>query len=176
MAGAAFRIHVEGEAEVEARLALVAARIGDLTPLMDTIGGVIESDAHDNFQGEHSPEGVKWQPSRRVLEHGGKTLQLSRRLAQSITHRAGPTSVEVGTNVVYASRHQQGFHGAEKVASHKRTMRYVFGHRLAEPIEVVVGAFTRTANTPARPFLGMSADARTEILEVAGEYLTGGAA
>lgn len=163
MAGADFHIRLDGISDTEARLATLAGRFGDLTPLMDTIGTVLETDTLDNFAGEHDPLGVPWPPSIRVQEHGGKTLQLSRRLYQSITHRATATSVEVGTNVVYAARHQQGFHGTENVSSHKRTMRKVFGVTLAEPIEVIVPAFTRQGNTPARAFLGLSPHAREEI-------------
>ena len=174
MAGADFRVDLLGRSEVERTMFELLGRMHDLTPLMDTVGAVIESDVQDNFQGEHSPEGIRWKPSQRVLEHGGKTLQLSRRLAQSVTHRAGHDFVEVGTNVIYAGRHQDGFHGAERVASHRRTMREVFGHELAEPIEVTVGAFTRTANTPARPFLGISAGASAEILAIAAEYAGAG--
>ena len=170
MAGADFRISIEGDEAINASLARLAARFGNLTPLMDTIGMILEVDAEDNFEGEHTPAGLPWPKSLRVLEHGGKTLQLSRRLRLSITHRATASSVEVGTNVVYASRHQQGFHGPEQVASHKRTMRSVFGVKLLEPIEVTVGAFTRQANTPARPFLGMSAGAREDIEAAVAEY------
>ncbi|MEO7691286.1 MAG: phage virion morphogenesis protein [Sphingomonas sp.] len=173
MAGADFRIDIEGGEAVERRLALLADRFGNLQPLMETIGQVLATDAEDNFEGEHSPDGAPWKKSQRVLEHGGKTLQLSRRLRMSITYRAGASSVEVGTNVVYARRHQEGFHGPERVASFKRTMREVFGVRLAEPIEVTVGAFTRQANTPARPFLGMSAGAQAEILHHAEAYIGG---
>lgn len=163
MAGADFSVRVDGHDVLEKRLAVAAAGVGDLSPLMDTIGTILETDAHDNFIGQHSPDGVPWPPSIRVLEHGGKTLQLSRRLFQSLTHRSGRDFAEVGTNVAYANRHQQGFNGAEQVASHKRTMREVFGVQLAEPIEVMVGAFTRQANTPKREFLGLSAGAREDI-------------
>lgn len=175
MAGVDFRISIEGATEVEARLASIAHRLGDLTPLMDTIGGVLETDTEDNFEGEHGPDGVPWKPSQRVIEHGGKTLQLGRFLRFSITRRVGPTSVEVGTNKVYARRHQEGFHGTEAVRAHKRTMRSVFGVRLKTPIEAMVGAHTRQGNTPARPFVGMSAGAKAEILHHAEAYVGGAA-
>lgn len=174
MPGADFRIDIEGVAAIEQRLALLAARFGDLKPLMNTIGQTLATDSEDNFEGEHSPDGVPWKPSQRVIDHGGKTLQTeARRLRLSITYLAGASSVEVGTNVVYARRHNEGFHGTEQVASHKRVMREVFGVRLAEPIEVTVGAFTRRGNTPKRQFLGMSAGAEAEILHHAEAYVGG---
>lgn len=84
-------------------------------------------------------------------------------MALSVTHRASPTQVEVGTNVIYARRHQDGFHGTEQVAKHERVIQEAFGVRLLSPKEVTVGTFTRKANTPARPFLGMSPEAAAEI-------------
>ncbi|PKP93192.1 MAG: hypothetical protein CVT77_06575 [Alphaproteobacteria bacterium HGW-Alphaproteobacteria-16] len=171
MAGASFQIRVEGQDAVETRLALLAEKFGDLTPLMETIGMILEVDAQDNFAGEHTPAGIPWPPSIRAMEQGGKTLQDSRRLFLSLTHRATARTAEVGTNVIYAARHNNGFSGTEQVGSHKRIMRQVFGVRLAEPIEVTVGAFTRKANTPAREFLGMSADAREDIADQIATYV-----
>jgi phage gpG-like protein len=173
MSGVDFRIAIDGETEVEARLASIAHRLGDLTPLMDTIGVVIETDTEDNFEGEHGPDGVPWKPSQRVIEHGGKTLQLSRRLRMSMGRKVTSHSVEVGTNVVYARRHQEGFRGTEAIRAHKRTMRTVFGVRLKTPIEAMVGAHTRQGNTPARPFLGMSASAKADIMHYAAAYVGG---
>lgn len=171
MSGASYQIRIDGLDPTERDLARLADRFGDLTPLMDTIGSVLVSDAQDNFAGEHSPAGVPWPPSIRAMETGGKTLQDSRRLYLSLTHVAGPRSVEVGTNVVYARRHQEGFSGSERVGAHTRTMRKVFGVTLASPIEVMVGAHERQASTPARPFLGMSPAARDEIEGQTADYV-----
>lgn len=181
MTGASFRVEAKGAAEIEQRLAALAARLGDLTPLMRIIGQLGETDTQDNFEGEHAPDGTPWPPSIRVrktavgdtgpVRPSGKTLQLSRRLYKSISWRADARSAEWGTNVIYAGRHQNGFHGTEQVASHKRTMRQVFGVKLAEPIEVTVGAFSRKANTPARPFLGLSKTLKEDILAESEDYL-----
>ncbi len=167
------RITTEGQDAINARLALLADRFGDLQPLMETIGMLTEVDIQDNFERERSPEGVPWKPSQRAIRDGGKTLQDSRRLFLSLTSRATGRSVETGTNVIYAARHHGGFWGSERVASHKRTMRQVFGVRLASPIEVTVGAFTRDVNLPARPFIGLSADGRGDIMDAAENYVGG---
>ncbi|WP_052507987.1 phage virion morphogenesis protein [Sphingomonas hengshuiensis] len=182
MAGASFSVHAEGVAAVEARLARLAAKLGDLSPLMDTIGALGETHTQDNFEGQHTPDGVPWAPSNRVRRTAvgaagpqrmtGKTLQDSRRLYLSITHRSTARSAEWGSNVAYARRHNDGFDGTEAVASHKRTMRQAFGVALAEPIEVVVGAFSRKANTPARTFLGLSAELIGDIEDASEHYLT----
>ena len=176
-----FILHVDGQAEIERALFVLSSKTDNLAPLMDVIGTYLESDVADNFKGEHSPAGVPWTPSGRVRrsavgKHGpqkptGKTLQASRRLFMSITHRADARSVEVGTNVVYARRHNQGWDGTEQVASHSRVMREVFGVKLAEPIVVTVKAHSRKANTPKREFLGMSPGVQQDILGEIADYL-----
>lgn len=171
MAGAGLTLTLEGLADVERRLARVADQLGDLSPLMDILGTSIESDIHENFKGEHSPAGVPWPKSQRAMATGGKTLTDTAILRNSITHNAGPRSVEVGTNVVYARRHDQGFDGTEQIASHKRTMRSVFGVALAEPITVTVKAHSRKAKTPQRQFIGISRDGEAEIRGQVADWL-----
>lgn len=170
MAGDAFRVDLSGAAEAEASLARLAARFGDLTDLMDIIGMAVEVDIEENFEGEHSPAGVPWPPSNRARVTGGKTLTNTRRLRGSITHKPTPSSVEVGTNVIYAARQNQGFSGTEQVGSHRRIMRQVFGVKLKTPIEVTVGAHSRQANTPQREFLGISPDGWDEIRGQVADY------
>lgn len=169
-----FALRVDGQAEIERALATVIGRVSDMAPLMDIIGVYLEDDARDNFEGEHSPAGVPWKPSQRALATGGKTLQDSRILFQSITHKAGPRSVEVGTNIVYARRHNQGWNGTEQVRAHVRVMRSVFGVPLPEPIRANVKAHSRKANTPKREFLGISPGAQQDILGEVADYLGAG--
>jgi phage gpG-like protein len=89
------------------------------------------------------------------------------RLRRSINHRllesADTIQSRVGTNVSYGRRHELGFKGAEQVKQHLRKIKQAFGRPIA-PTVVTVGAFTRTANTPARPFLQPSlAEMKDEI-------------
>lgn len=104
---------------------------------------------------------------------GGKTLMDTRRLAGSIGSVASSKSVEVGTNVIYAARHNQGMSGEEKVARHHRIMSSVFGVKLAQPKTVDVKAFTRKANTPKRQFLGVGTHDEADILAMVEAYLGG---
>lgn len=171
MSGAGLSLTLEGLVEVERRLARLADQLGDLTPLMDILGMEIEVDIEANFEGEHSPAGIPWPRSRRAKETGGKTLTDTRILRGSMAHNAGPRSVEVGTNVVYARRHDQGFSGTEQIASHKRTMRQVFGVKLAEPIIATVKAHSRKVDTPQRQFIGISADGLAGIRDHVADYL-----
>jgi phage gpG-like protein len=105
------------------------------------------------------------------LRTGGKTLQDSRRLAMSITSAATSDSVEAGTNVIYAARHNQGFNGTEQIPAHRRTLTQVFGVRLAQPRTVQVAAFSRKGNTPKREFLGLGPHDMDDIKDLAEAWL-----
>lgn len=174
-------LRVEGQSELETFLARLLGKLGDLTPLMQDIGALLETSTADNFDAEASPAGVPWKKSARAIETGGKTLQDSRRLRLSITSIATASSVEAGSNVAYARRHNQGFSGTEQVsahtvANHKRVMREVFGVTLDSPIIVTVAqhtrkAHSRKANTPRRQFLGLGPHDVGDIEALATTYL-----
>jgi phage virion morphogenesis protein len=166
-----FRLRAEGQDAIEHRLAYILSRLGNLEPLMQDIGAQLESSTADNFKGEHSPAGVPWKKSVRAIRDGGKTLQNSRRLALSIVSRTSDASVEVGTNVIYARRHNQGFSGTEQIAAHRRVMTQVFGIKLKEPKTVNVKAFSRKGNTPQRQFLGLGPHDAADIEALAATYL-----
>lgn len=175
-------LRVEGQSELETFLARLLGKLGDLTPLMQDIGAQLETSTADNFDAESSPAGVPWPKSNRVKRTAvgkagplptvtGKTLQLTRRLRLSITSIASASSIEVGSNVVYARRHNQGWSGTEQIASHKRVMHEVFGVKLDNPITVTVKAHSRKANTPRRQFLGLGPHDVGDIEALATTYL-----
>jgi phage virion morphogenesis protein len=147
MTGVSVRVEVK-DAAVQAALGALLARAGDLTPAMDEIGGALVASVLARFETGAAPGGAPWIPSRRALAEGGQTLVKSGRLRASITHLAGPDSVTVGTNVVYAAIHQ-------------------FGGR--------AGRGRKTA-LPARPFLGLDAGDEAEIVRILREHLVGGVA
>lgn len=178
----AFRLRADGQDAIERRLAFILARVGNLKPLMQDIGTQLETSTDDNFDAERSPAGVPWQKSARVKRTAvgkagplptttGKTLTDSRRLRLSITSRATASSVEVGSNVVYARRHNQGFDGSEAIPAHRRILTSVFGVKLAEPRSVNVKAFARKGNTPKRQFLGLGPHDVGDIEDLAAAYL-----
>lgn len=81
----------------------------DMTDFMDEVGrelvnGAIERIGITNV----TPDGVAWQPSRRVEEHGGKTLLDTGTLMRSINAWAAPDHVVVGTNMPQAAVLQFG--------------------------------------------------------------------
>lgn len=159
MAGTRLRIEIE-DREVKAAFARVSRAGRDMTALMDEVGAALVLSTQRRFETESAPGGSPWPPSIRARVEGGQTLTDQGRLRDSITHRAGPENVEVGTNVVYAAIHQFG-----------GTISAKAGGYLKFPLPG--GGFVQTASVeiPARPFLGVDAADRAEIRALAGDYL-----
>jgi phage gpG-like protein len=166
-----FIIRTEGLEPFERQLAQLLAATGNLTPLMDSIGNYGVFSTKDRFDEGVDPQGQPWLPSARAKATGGKTLMDKRHLRNLMGYVAGRDQVEWGTNLKYARRHNQGFTGTENVAQHTRKMSQAFGQKLREPIEVVVAAFTRKANTPKRQFLGLSIADRAEIAALTEDFI-----
>lgn len=119
-------------------------RMGNLTPVMRSIGETIRTSVERNFTAQGRPE--RWRPSQRVLHTGGQTLSLTGRLRRSFSVKATGSRAVVGTNVVYAAIHQIGGRAGR-------------GGR---------------AKIPARPFLMVQDEDWTEIERQLADYITGG--
>lgn len=137
----------------------VAAFGGDLTPAMDDIGQSLVVATQQRFEQGISPDGAAWKPSIRATAEGGLTLVERGHLRDSITHRAGKDSVEVGTNVFYAAVHQ---FGATISAKSAKSLKFQIGDRYVQKKSVTI---------PARPFIGLSMDDRTEITAILSDHL-----
>lgn len=94
--------------QMEAVLNELAGRMGDLTPVMQTIGEIIVEQTDTAFETCVAPDGTAWPASGRALATGGQTLIDTAVLRNSITVQATENQVEVGTNVLYAAIHQLG--------------------------------------------------------------------
>lgn len=133
---------------------------GDQTATMRRIGGQLRQHVDERFEDGRGPGGVPWRQSWRAKEQNGQTLIDSGRLRQSITFRAGPSWVEIGTNVRYAAVHQ---FGATITAKTPKGLRFKAG----------VGQDGKPAwrrmmqvTIPARPFLGFDATDAAETLVI----------
>ncbi len=141
------------------QLDAAAAQGRDMTVLMDRIGMAMETTTEERFEQEQAPDGSKWTPSLRAKEDGGKTLTLTGRLSNSITHLARADSVEVGTNLIYAGVHQ---FGATIRAKTDRGLAFKLpGIGFVRPMSVVIGA---------RPFIGIGGDDEETIAELAEDF------
>ena len=123
-----------------------SAKFGDSKKaLMASVGEALVSSTIKRFDAEESPDGQKWQPSKRAAAESGKTLTDTARLRKSIDYAATASKVMVGSNVVYARIHQMGGKAGK-------------GHKLT---------------VPARPYLGVSKEGMEEVKAILAEFLAG---
>lgn len=134
------------------------ARI-DFTALHKEIGEEIVSSTQERFKTQKGPDGKAWKKSYRVEDKGGVTLRDTGRLRNSITCRARPDRVEVGTNDKRARIHQKG--GIIK-AKRAKALYFPVGGKWAVKQQVKM---------PARPYLGINDDDEEAIQEIIAERL-----
>lgn len=165
----------------------------DATPAMQAIGRVLKTSAQLRFREGRGPDGTAWQQSFRAQLEGGQTLSLTRRLRNSISYKADQTSTEVGTNVAYAAIHQFGgviraksgpflaipiTQQARRAGSPRNMKHLVVAQSLKGQFMLldhrsgtVHYLLRKQVRMPARPFLGVSDDDRTELLRVMSAHL-----
>jgi phage virion morphogenesis protein len=121
---------------------------GDLTPLMRGVGSILENSSRDRFRTKTAPDGSSWadlKPSTLKSKKGrGSKMVEYGDLMRSITHYANSTSVAVGSDRPYAKYHQTGTKNSD-------------GSQKME----------------ARPIFGISADDRTDILDLMNDFMAG---
>ena len=129
--------------------------------LMDELASFGVSSTQQKFIDQRDPDGKSWSPSRRAQEQGGKTLQNSNRLFQSLSSEATQAFAAWGSNVIYAGIHQLG--GTIKAKNGKKL---VFkGYRGFVSVSQV--------EIPARPYLGISKDDESEIEHIVHDWMRG---
>lgn len=152
MAGIA--LHLTGdELGFDSALEHVIAAADDSTPLMSAIGGQLTKSAMTRIDRTNvDPDGVQWAMSRRVQNKGGKTLLKTHLLRNSIHYEAGKDFVEVGSDVIYSAVHQLG----AAVGAFGRWEHFgPDGTKTSKPLPF--------GDIPARPYLGVSNEDRSQI-------------
>lgn len=121
---------------------------GNLTPLMQAIGSVLEGSTRQRFADKQSPNGVAWavlMPSTVKAKNGRSNILVdSGDLIRSITFHASNDSVVIGTDRPYGKYHQTG---TKKANGNTKMV--------------------------ARPFLGLSEDNKSEIGDLINDFLAG---
>jgi len=153
------------DAEVQAGFASLDAVLADLTPVMQEIGAFLVASVQARIDAGVTHEGVPFAPrSQTTLDKYAKdnatfggVLRKAGYLRGSIASQAGPFSVEVGSNRIYAAVMQ---FGAEQGA---------FGSTSR-------GGPIPWGDIPARPYLGLSETDRTGLLDIIDEQLAAAAA
>ena len=145
----------------------------DFSPAMAAIAATLRAAVEARFEAEAGPDGAAWKPSARVLEKGGKTLQLRGLrggLLGNLLGGAGhdAASAWIGTNLVYAAIHQLGgtIRARPKSQGGKGYL-WIKGKHRADGSRLTVAS----VSMPARPFLGFSDADRAGIADILGRHL-----
>ncbi len=120
----------------------------EIKEVLDEIGASNVTETQMRFEAETDPQGRPWQglaasTLQKRRQANPRILRDQANLYDSITHRVGSNSAEVGTNRVYARIHQLGG---------------------------VAGRGKKT-KIPARPYLGVSREGQKEILAIVEDRL-----
>lgn len=112
----ALQVQLTGSAKVQRVLrGLSRLKIQDL---MDNIGNMVANQTRTRIRSDKkAPDGSQWPPlsakyaAAKAKKKGSAVgmLEYSGALADSITHLATSQQVEVGSNLVYARVHQEGY-------------------------------------------------------------------
>lgn len=154
MAGVQFSVGLD-TVVAETLLSRLAAFGQDETSLMDQIGRALVTGAAERIASTNvSPDGAAWEPSKRVVETGGRTLYLSGALERGINHWAASDHVLVGSNTPYAAVHQLG-------AAVGSLGVWVGNDKNGRSMTVL----SPWGDIPARPFLGVSDEEAEEITD-----------
>lgn len=163
-------------AEVQAALDRVAAHLTDMSDLMNEIGMFLVASTEQRFKDGKDPQGNPWAARSPVTirhyeltgQSFGPVLHKTGDLGSSIHHQYDATSVSIGTNLIYSAVQQFGAaRGSFDVwtgmvpIDKKNPDRGQRFHMMPIP----------WGNIPARPFIGLSAEDRTNILDTVEEWL-----
>lgn len=130
--------------------------------MLHDIGNELVEQTRLRFITQVSPGNVPWTRSFRASVQGGETLRDTGALMNSFSYRLkGADSVEMGTDIKYASTHQYGAH-----------IRPVHGPFLT--FRLPNGRFCKVGSVdiPARPFMGINDDDARHIADICRHYLS----
>ncbi len=132
----------------------------DKKRLNRVLSSVVRTSTLERFKRSRTPEGKRWQPSRRAQTEAGKTLIQSGILKNSIRKASNDSGFAVGTNNIYAATHQFGDPGRRITIRAKTSRGLIFkiGDQWIRKKQVTI-----RVRIPARPFLGLSEDDMAEI-------------
>lgn len=98
-----------------ANLTKELGRVKQFSPMLKEIGQSLEASTKLRFRTSDDPQGQEWIPSKRVIRQGkGRTLVETGRLQKSISYSSDSFEVNIGTDVEYAAKHQEGLDGLPK--------------------------------------------------------------
>lgn len=163
------------DAQVRTAFDRLQAALTDMRPAMDEIGQTMVLSTKTRMQAGVSPDGTPFAPRSAVTlaryaaqgkKYGPHPLWLTSTMRQNIAHSAGADHVRWGSNAIQAAVMQFGAEQGAFGAAMGRT-------RPSEKRPKSQDYFTPIpwGRIPARPFLGLSEQDRTDISEIIGEWL-----
>lgn len=171
MAGAFIDIRERiDDRDIQRELRRLEQKAGNLHPCLKNIGQYLVESTKERFTEEKDPAGKKWadlKASTLARKKHTKILTESGHLGDSIRSQVSNNSLKVGTDKVYAATHQ---FGRDLMPEHKRAVTTVYGKKLRFPVWAQVRSYD--PKIPARPFLGLSADDRTEVMEITRDFIS----
>ncbi len=149
MSGVSIEVDKQDLEAIAKKASEIFAATSDMTPLMDEIGAGLVASTIDRFETQTDPDGAAWAPwsdayakKRRARDGGAKILSLDGHLSGGLTHNPSSDRVEVGSNLVYAAIQQLGGKAGRN----------------------------KSAELPARAYLGFSLEDRIEIGHAVEDY------
>lgn len=159
MAGASFDTDLRTAAHMFDQ---IKAAGRNMRPLMAEIGSVLEDSTRQRFRTQRSPDNIPWAPisqewreEKAARGFAGSILTMRGDLRNSVRFEADAHSASVIASSPYAAIHQFGG---------------VIRPRRARALRVR-GRFVSSVTMPARPYLGMSDEDRSEVLDAARDFL-----
>lgn len=104
MAGISIQLDHRALKTLQDKLNTLAELATNLKPALDEIGDYLVSETTQRFTDSVSPDGQDW----KAVKRGGKPLVDKGHLRDSINYQTDNTSVEIGSNLIYAAIHQLG--------------------------------------------------------------------
>ena len=143
-----------GFAEADAALAKIESFRP--APLLEGIARMIQIQTRRRIEDEKTgPNGEKWPPN----SAGTPILYREGHLSRSIDYLVTGTQIAVGSGLIYARIHQEG---GKIVAKGAKALSFMIGNALMQVQSVMM---------PARPYLGLSGENRTEIIDEVVAYV-----
>lgn len=173
------QIHVAlKDEEVTRALDRLAMALEDMTPLFQEIGEILLASTKDRFKTGTDPDGGKW-PAKSATTLAayaarGDPVDIrplwgpTRRLSSEIAVRSWATGAEIGSSLIYAGVQQFGAAKGEFGARMGRTRPSEKRPKSQDFLMTIPWG-----DIPARPFLGLSAQDRTFVLEAVDEWMEG---
>jgi len=160
----------------------LAERIGDLTTPLNDIAEYLHQSTDNRFRQQVAPDGSPWAPlapSTLARKKSGRILREAGTLQDTLRHSVSNNELSFGTDRPYGAIHQFG----GKIEHAARSQQVYFrqgkdgsvGNRFVKKsrsnFAQWVSRGAHTVEIDARPYLGLSVDDETEIIEIVSTYL-----